>query len=527
MSLNVKHPLYAQFLEDWVLCRDCYRGERIVKDKGKIYLPATGGMVADGAGTPGTDGELAYQAYKQRAIFHEFFADAVETYIGMMWARSPVIELPGALQDYLEKATITGENVEQLLRRINENQLVTGRLGLLADLPENPPTDMTLPYIALYDVEHVINWDEGKREDSKDTLNMVVLDETEFERLADGFTWEKVEKYRVLQYGDLLKDEEGTGEKYLNGLFRRSASYAADQMVEPSIRGRSPEEIPFVFINSKDCLPQPDDPPLLGLARLALAIYRGEADFRQSLFMQGQDTLVVIGGPNDGKYRLGAGSCINLKSGGDAKFIGVDAAGLDQQRQAIEADKALAGQKSGALIDTRSKAKESGDALNTRLAAQTATLTQIALAGAGGLEKILKIVATWVGANPDEVKVTPNLDFSPEVMAPKDLVDLMAAKNQGAPLSMKTIHTLMRERDITEMEYEEELAEIQEEAPLIQGGPGTVVNPADPNYDPNKDPNYDPTKDPNSPTYNDPAVAHKQALELKFGPGGKPQKGKK
>ncbi|MBD4208505.1 hypothetical protein GUH47_21445, partial [Xanthomonas citri pv. citri] len=50
--------------------------------------------------------------------------------------------------------------------------------------------------------------------------------------------------------------------------------------IEPTIRGKTLNRIPFVFINSKDIVARPDDPPLLGLVNLALAIYRGDADYR-------------------------------------------------------------------------------------------------------------------------------------------------------------------------------------------------------------------------------------------------------
>lgn len=516
MSLKNAHPLHSQFLEDWTVCRDTYRGERIVKEKGTLYLPPTSGMVADGMTAVGSVGYEAYRAYKTRAVFHEFMADAVETLLGMMWNKPPQIELPKALEGLMENATLQGEGLEQLLRRINEHQLVSGRLGILADLPEKPDPANPLPYIALYPTETILNWDDGRREDGRDSLNLVVLDESEEERTAD-FTWQRVEKYRVLLLGDITKDPDKAGENegvYRAGQFRSSA-YVDSQMIAPSIRGTTLDHIPFVFVNTKDIVSTPDDPPLLGLARLCLAIYRGEADYRQALFMQGQDTLVVIGGDDDKSYRIGANASIVLKQGGDAKFIGVQATGLTEMRNALENDKTLAQQKAGNLVDTRSKAKESGEAMSTRLGAQTATLNQIALTGAYALESILRSIAVWAGANPDEVIVTPNLEFETLTMTGTELVELMSAKNLGAPISQVTIHRNMQSRGLTEMDLEEELDAIAEEAPLTPGGPGTVTNPDDPNYDPNKDPNYDPEKDPDSSRFKDPDVEHEKQLELK------------
>lgn len=483
MAIDNKHPQYAEFALDWQTMRDTYRGERLVKERGELYLPATSGMQGNGMGVD-QPGYKEYQAYKQRAVFHDFVSDAVEAMIGMMHSKPPVIELPKALETMMEKATINGEGLNYLLRRINEQQLVTGRLGLLLDLPLNPDPTNPMPYIALYKTEDIINWDDGAVDElTLPELNLVVLNESEYERSTD-FSWKFVDKFRVLVMGDVTQNEnKGV---YTTGLFRdRNSNFTTENMKAPNLRGKTLEKLPFVFINSKDIVSTPDDPPLLGLARLALAIYRGEADYRQNLFMQGQDTLVVIGSSDD-DFRVGAGATITLSQGGDAKYIGVGAVGLPEQRQALENDKMAAGTKAGQLIDSRSKEKESGDALKIRVAAQTATLNQIALTGAAGLERLLRIAAEWIGANPEEVKVTPNLDFVNDELSSKTLVELMTAKTMGAPLSLKTIHQQMQDKSLTELTLEEELAEIQGEEPLVGDGTDAGGDPNDPNAD---DPN--------------------------------------
>lgn len=89
-------------------------------------------------------------------------------------------------------------------------------------------------------------------------------------------------------------------------------------------------------------------------------------------------------------------------------------------------------------------------------------------------------------------------------MTGRDLLDLMTSKNSGAPISMETVHAQMVARGMTKKTFEEEMDAINEEAPIVSGGPGTVVDPDDPNYDPNKDPNYNPEKDPNSSRFKKP-----------------------
>lgn len=472
-TISSAHPLYSTMVSDWTKLRHTYRGSTAVKNEGKVYLPPTTGHIKDGFPNPGTSGATAYDGYKARALFHEFVGDAVEGALGVMHLKPPVIELPSQLEYLREDATMKGEGLEALLRRINEQQLVTGRLGLLLDMPTASTTDPK-PYIAMYRAESVINWDDAEGDELRlGNLNLVVLDESSYVR-KNIFDWEWLERYRVLILGDPA-DSEGRGSSaiYQFGIFQGqggSLTFNEASLQVPSIRGDAPRMIPFTFVNSKDIVPTPDDPPLLGLAELALCAYRSEADYRQNLFMQGQDTLVTIGFQSedeDAAVRTGSGARLDMPMGGDAKFIGVTSDGLLEQREAIENLKAEAGQKGGQLLDSTSRQKESGDALKVRVNARTATLKTIALSGALGLQEQLRHAAEWVGADPASVTVDANLDFADDELESRSLVEYMTAKTMGAPISNRTIHSLMARKGVTDLDFEEEIVEIDGEEPLI------------------------------------------------------------
>ncbi|MEE8372949.1 MAG: DUF4055 domain-containing protein [Dehalococcoidia bacterium] len=450
--------------------RDTHEGERIIKGKSEVYLPMTSGQRQDGVNT-GQTGRLAYDSYKDRSSFPDLVRSAVEAMVGVMHHKPPVIQLPASMEPMLNMATLQGESLFMLLRRINEQQLISGRIGLLLDVPDGAVIG-TKPYIASYVAESILNWDDGRRgEPVAQNLNFVSLNESENVRLPD-FEWEFKNKFRVLILGDPEDNEAKGAGVYRVGLFDETGTtFNESSLITPSIGGRTLDKIPFVFINSKDIVPEPDAPPLLGLAQLALTIYRGEADYRQALFMQGQDTLVVVGSSEDA-FRTGANASISLPIGGSAEFIGVDSSGLAEMREALQNDKAQGNQHGGQLLDSVSRAKESGDALKIRVAARTATLNQIALSGAFGLEMILKMAAEWTGANPEEVIVTPNLDFADDELSGRTLVEYMTAKSLGAPLSLKSIHLMMQERDLTQMEFDEEIAEIEAEKLLLEDALG-------------------------------------------------------
>lgn len=508
MALSSKHPRYADAAPDWTIVRDTHAGARRVKEKGTVYLPATSGMIAAGMGAAApvvkaVDGQpdvyaiqlataasapglAQYQAYVTRAVFHELVQASAEALIGIMHRKPPTIALPEKLEPLREDATQDREGLATLLRRINEEQLLTGRLGLLLDVRgELGPN--ALPYLSTYAAESILNWDVD-RVTSPGRLLFAVLNETA-PTLQPDLSWTDETRYLVL--GDVrsalvraMSDDAAAlpGESADRGYIAAQASddnARALTFVEPQIAGRALPEIPFVTIGAKDLQWDPDAPPLLRVANMALAIYRGEADYRHTLFMQGQETLVTIGLPSPSGYAqpgeavkgeallMGAGGRIDLPLNGDAKFIGVSAAGLSEMRASLENDKAAAAEMGAQIIADRSGGAESGDALEIRVAARTATLSSIALAGAQGLERSLKLAAIWVGANPDEVKVTPNLDFAGAGVTGADILQITQAKTMGFPLSRQSLHDWGRRKDLTTKTYEEEEAEIEAEGPSL------------------------------------------------------------
>ena len=476
-SFTVRHPQWTFQRENWELMRDAYEGERQVKSRRTRYLPATSGQIADGMVVTTDPGWLAYDAYVKRARFPNFVREAVQTAIGMMHSQPPKIHVPSELEGVLSSR---GETLPQLLRRINVEQLITGRLGLLVDIPTKA-TD-PLPYIATYSAESVVNWDDGSIAGAvPQNLRMVVLDESEYERTPGGLDWTYRTKYRV------LSTESG---EYRFGVFDDSdQQFAEDKLRAANLLGRTLDQLPFVVVNAVDLVSEVDEPPLLDLGNLCMTIYRGEADYRQNLFMQGQDTLVIIGDVSDDEdkpIRTGAGSSIRVPLQGDAKYIGVESDGLSEQREALKEDRARAGSMGAQSLDTVSRERESGTSLNIRIAARTADLNQVALTGAAGLESALKIAAVWRGLNPDEIKVEPNLEFGDRHLTGQTMVEMQTSRNLGYPISARTLHQVAFDRGLTKMTFEEEMAAAEKEkgtifapvttgdrAPEQSGGPGT------------------------------------------------------
>lgn len=474
MGANTTHPQWLKFSPLWEKMLDCFQGADHIKSLGTKYLPATPSMEYDGMKT-GEDGRKRYEAYKQRSKFPEYVNDAVLQHGGTLHRKPAVIVMPDSMEPLRKSITNKGEGLDQLLRRINELQLRDGRLGLLVDLPAGE-TRGTLPYVAVYEALAIRNWDDGEDTLGEKALNLVVLDESKYVMNHESKDWTWKVMYRNLELGSPNKDEpENSGvvyHQYMTDVIGTddAAQETIHDEVTPMYNGKTMQAIPFVFCNAMDLVAEPDRPPLLTLANDALTIYQGEADYRQALFMQGQDTLIVRGGiqNNDqvddkAPVRVGAGARIDVTPEGDAKYIGVSGQGLAEQRKALETDHKDAQSRSGSLTSAESASQESGDALRIRTTTKTASLVGIAHTGAAALEQVLKYIAEWMGANPDEVSVVPNVDFSKTMMLGQDFVQIITAKNQGAPISAQSIHSWLEDNSMTTMSFEAEMEQIKKE----------------------------------------------------------------
>ena len=87
-----------------------------------------------------------------------------------------------------------------------------------------------------------------------------------------------------------------------------------------------------------------------------------------------------------------------------------------------------------------------------------------------------------MGADPEQVKVAPNLEFGDVSLVPKDIVDAMTARNMGAPLSLESIHGAASDMGLAKFDYTTEKdmveKEREEEVPPATGTEAGGTPPA-------------------------------------------------
>ena len=455
MAVNSKHPDYADRVGEWAIMRHCARGLKAVAAEGEAYLPMPSGFRAQEDA-----GVAAYSAYSMRAQFPEIVTPSISGMVGIIHRSEAQIKMPEAMQGLWERATKDGLPLEAMHRRVTSELLLMGRYCLLVDAAS---TGSDMPWLAGYSAEALINWSPDR--------DLFVLDETGHVR--NEFEWTEQQAYRVLR----LVNATYSVETY-KGLERQMEG------AEPRARANKPiKEIPFVVIGSRDLSVAVDEPPLIGVARAALALYRLDADYRHQLYSTGQETCVVINGEAPTAVGSGVVVTINGEPGRqpDMKYVGPTGKGIEAHRTAIQDERDNAASAGARLFDSEKKSAESGDALRIRYAAQTATLTSIAMASAAGLEKALRYVAMMIGASPDEVVVTPNLSFMDTPMAAAEAKALMEVW-KGGGISYQTYYENLQRGQIASVERD------HEEEQVLVAADQEGLEPEEEEVDPAADP---------------------------------------
>jgi hypothetical protein len=472
-GVDTKHPDWLDRIDEWKMMRATTRGEKRIKEEGVEWLPMPQGFTKQP-----DKGLKMYDAYRRRAQFPEFVQPTIGGLTGIICQVEIDVELPDAMMGLWERATKDGLTLEALFQKIIAEIMETGRLGLLADAAPASEGGSELPWLAVYTAESIINWSTDG--------TFFVLDESDLERKR--YTWVDQAKYRVLELTD--------------GVYTQKTVIGSNELesepVSPTRRGGDRlEQIPFVVVGPLGINITPTNPPLLQVARSALAIYQLSADYRHQLFSTGQETLVVLNA--DAPDVVGAGVIVEItakqgKEGhnADAKYVGPKGVGIEAHRTAINDEREVAAQSGAKLFDTESAVQESGEAKKIRYAAQTATLTTISKAGAGALEQALRFIAIMIGQDPEKVIVHPNLQFLDSALTPseaKALVDMWT----GRAISYETLYENLQRGSIASSERtaEEELELIDEEATedpretgVLPRNPISGILPPDPNEPP-------------------------------------------
>ena len=459
-DITARHPQYEEYIDAWRLMRHAYEGEDEIKEHGTEYLPMKSGIkaIADVARR-----EAAYDAYRDRAEFPEIVAPTIRGLMGVVHNKASEYLLPSGMEYLMDMATRDGQTLEQVHHKITNELLRVGRYGLLPGIKDSGEF-----HIAGYDAECITNWD-GE--------SYLVLNETHDRRDPDTNKWGEVKQYRECQLDDAgnYVSRIWTGVRGQDG----KVTFVPGIDEFATIKGGAPlQEMPFVFAGCIDTTPDPDDIPLYGLAKLAVRAYQLDADYRNSMHLTSEPTPWVSGVTREYAPKSIGAAALWVLDDPQAKcgMLEFSGAGIDAQKQAIADTMERAILFGAQMFADNRRAAESGEALKLRLGSQRATLVMIARSSAAALEKVLKNIAVWGGMNPDDVQVTPNLEFVDVDLTPQEILALVSGWQSGG-YSKRTLYENLQRGGIANAErsFEDEQELIASEGPGLGEIPPAVA----------------------------------------------------
>lgn len=464
--INEKHPDYADFIQAWETMRDCMSGEDTIKEHGERYLPMKSGILAMSSKA---NRDKAYLNYMSRAEFPELLSPTVRGSVGLVCEKEPEITLPSQLEYLRENCDGAGTTLSQFFQKIVGEILEVGRYGILPGISRKNASQFSLTG---YKAEQIINWDT----DDDGATNYVVLDESRLVRNPESNARLKEERYL-----ELILDEE-TG-AYTATRWRAGA--IDEEMPVASRPDRSlVDAIPFVFVNTGGLEPKPDDIPLYGLAKLALRIYRLDADYTNGLHLTSEPTPYVTGFDDAANAikeghvpkTLGASSLWVLPPSATAGFLEFSGPGLEAQSKAIASALERAVMFGAQTLSENSQASESGKARGMRLRGQRSLMVAAAMVAGQALERALRSVADWSSLRKEDVTVKPNVDFEDHILDSAMLREMVAGWQSGG-YSKRTLFENLRRASFvpSERSFEDEEELISTEGDPL-GGIGRTSN---------------------------------------------------
>lgn len=464
MQVDATHPEYQKRIDDWSRVRDCVEGESAIRRSILRYLPPPPGLEP----LEGVTGER-YDFYATFAEFPEIISPTLNGILGLIHEKPPVVELPSDMEYLIAMAAPEGLTLQELWEKQTKELLVVGRISLLAEVYDNKL------YLCPYSAETLINWHLQLPRDGGKADFVCLKERVQTFSQDDPFSQEETFQYRVLQLIDgvyrVTVYIENPDEKDREDNPFVILPQDGDAYVEPNLRGQIFEELPMVVSNVLDTGFDYGPIPMLPLARRACSIFRKTADYNRSLYIKGDPQPVIFGiGEEDVPSQIGGGEIWTFaNSEGKAEYLDIDGQGIPLQRQSIDDEFRRFADEVGTLFEGSSTGYESGEALRRRQAMRQATMKSLVLNAAQGMQEALQMIARNMGKSDSQVagiKFVPNVDFTEPMMAGQELRDVIEAKRLGAPISMESLHALMKRRQITEMEFQKEMSLLLSEPQL-------------------------------------------------------------
>lgn len=428
MPIDTRHPEYISNTVKWRRCRDAFEGSDAIKAGGVLYLPKLLKQKT-----------AEYNAYKQRALFYSITSKTVSALVGMATLRPPIVKFPDEMNAYYndDKGTQFMEYFSTAL----QEDLLMGRVGILADMPQNGGD----PYLCIYNAESIINW--SPMDDTLAMPKMVVLQE-----IYDSPGKDKYEFVKAVRYRELWMDENGV---YNVQLFNANKD-PLSAVIQPKIRGRTMDHIPFHIANPVGLGFEVSKSPMIDIVDINISHYQSSADLEHGRHFTALPTPYATGVAAGGELAIGSQTAWLLPDPqSKVGFLEFTGQGLQSLEKALQEKQSQLASLSARIMDNSKRGSEASDVVRLRYASETASLASVVRATEAILVSSYREIALMKELDPKQVGITLNKEFLDTRLKPAEVVDLVDSYLSGG-ITTETLVYNLRRGDITPVSADDE-----------------------------------------------------------------------
>lgn len=448
-------PEVKNLLPQYITIKDCLDGEVAVKNKKSIYLPVPNDESSENENTE------RYENYIKRAVFYGVTARTLDGFIGQIFAKEPLIQMPEGLEFLLDDADGSGSvGIVSMAKSVCRLVVPFGRAGLFVDYPgvdddlsiEEVQSGRIQPMIKYYDSASIVNW-RKELVNGKRVYSLVVLKE-KYIWNDDGFEFKMADQWRVLRL---------VGNEYEVSIWRNNeqgSHFLSHGPFYPTdSNGNRFDFIPFEFIGSIDNEAEPDNPPMYSIASLNLAHYRNSADYEESCFIVGQPTPYFSGLDENwvknvlkGTIQLGARSAVPLPQGGLAGLLQPNPNIMPMEAMLAKEKQMVA--LGARIVEQRNVERTLGEAAMEH-AAETSVLANVASNVSKAFVNAIATCGLFTGVDTSSCVFSLNTDFAISRISTQDRAQLMLEWQAGA-LTFGEMRSVLKDAKIASVQNDNE-----------------------------------------------------------------------
>ena len=436
-DITTKHPMLEVVLDQIRRSRDTHAGTDAIKQTAPIYSNVI--STTDEEYLPKLNGQdkKQYNSYKKRAVFFGAMSRTVTALVGAIDRKPPEVTGANSLKEFMKDVTGTGVSLDEFLKDIEEEVMVSGRVVICIDRKNSSDNR---PYLVWYKSEDCINWFSEQYTDFDQRLTGMIFRESYYDVDKDN-KYKQVQKdqYRefTMQDGNVTvniwrdKNEDKTSE-FGNA---EKPKYEIVETYSLTKRGKSLGFIPCVSVVSDGSPFEVPQPPLLDLVDVNLAHYRNSADYEHGMHWTALPTPVLTGlNGKDSKISIGSGSAIILPDPqSSAMFLEFSGQGLSTIKTAMDHKEMMMSALGARMLASRMDQSTSAEVARINYSGETASLSNVARSMSRGMTRLLKMVAMWETKKGFEnIEVHLNEDYVDTKLDGGNLTALMSAYQGGA-----------------------------------------------------------------------------------------------